>query len=111
MKKQLTELIKIAEAIGHRPDFVQGGGGNLSVKFDDGKMLIKASGLRFSELSSGDGFVLVDYRKFIERYGKISEPERWNGEKKEADFLLSCVLPFGPAGRRPSMEAGFHAFL
>jgi rhamnose utilization protein RhaD (predicted bifunctional aldolase and dehydrogenase) len=111
MKKELAKLVKIAEVIGRHPDFVQGGGGNLSVKLDERKMLIKASGLRFSELSLENGFVLLDYPKLAVRYGKISAPEREGGEKKEADFLLACVLPFGISGRRPSMEAGFHAFL
>jgi rhamnose utilization protein RhaD (predicted bifunctional aldolase and dehydrogenase) len=45
MNKALIDLIKISNSTGRDPALVQGGGGNTSVKTDDGKyMYIKASG-------------------------------------------------------------------
>ncbi len=108
MKKELTELSMIAADFS-APDAVQGSGGNLSVKTGAGTMIIKASGMRFSELSPQKGFVEINYPMLAERYGKLAEPDRESGEKKEAEFLLSCRLAGGDF--RPSMEAGFHAFL
>lgn len=108
MKKDLRGLIKIAKQIGKRPDFVQGAGGNLSVKLDNSLMLIKASGLRFNELSEEKGFIKVDYIKLRKRYTKRSAIN----EKEEADFLLNCSINKNEEKKsRPSMEAGFHAFL
>lgn len=65
--------------------------------------------MNFEDLNADGGFVSLDYMRLRERYGRAKEPEREDGEKKEADFLLACRL----AGEspRPSMEAGFHAFL
>jgi len=37
MNKTLAELIKISNVTGKDPALVQGGGGNTSVKTDDGK--------------------------------------------------------------------------
>jgi rhamnose utilization protein RhaD (predicted bifunctional aldolase and dehydrogenase) len=108
MKKRLSELVAIAGACAGE-DLVQGSGGNLSVKLSGEMMLIKASGFRFSELRPERGFVVLRCGDIRERYGKISEPDRRDGEKNEADFLLSCRC--GGEILRPSMEAGFHAFL
>ncbi|MBN2585262.1 class II aldolase/adducin family protein [Patescibacteria group bacterium] len=102
MKKEISELTKIAKQLSNRPDLIQGTGGNLSAKLDDRKMLIKASGLSFNELSELHGFITVDYAKLKARY---SQKQAFN-EEEESRFLLSCS-----AGGRPSMEAGFHAFL
>ena len=101
MKKELTELSMIAADFS-APDAVQGSGGNLSVKTGAGTMIIKASGMRFSELSPQKGFVEINYPMLAERYGKLAEPDRESGEKKEAEFLLSCRLAGGDF--RPSME-------
>jgi len=103
MKKKLQSLIEIAEQIGRYPDFIQGAGGNLSVKINDKQMLIKASGLRFNELGGTHEFALADYKKLCLRYGG---KKSFFNEKEEAKFIAGCSN-----GIRPSMEAGFHAFL
>jgi len=54
MNKSLTDLVRISNAAGKDPSFVQGGGGNTSIKTDDGKfMYIKASGTALKEMNSG----------------------------------------------------------
>src|SRR3989344_2612854 len=108
MKKELRDLIKIAQQFRGRPDLVQGAGGNLSVKLNPTTMLIKASGLRFSELKDQRGFVAVNYAMLRARYAK----NRRFDEKQESQFLLRCAnSSSGKNAPRPSMEAGFHAFL
>lgn len=104
MKKELRGLINIARVLSNRPDLVQGAGGNLSVKLDAKRMRIKASGFMFDELSEKHGFVTVDYTKLRARYARVKKFD----EKKESAFLVSCAEG---VGARPSMEAGFHAFL
>lgn len=87
-------LKSLCEEIGFRRDFVQGGGGNISVKADGGIMLIKASGYLLREVTQTEGFCDVDYKKLRSYYkngGRLEDPA-----KKE---------------KRPSIEVGFHAIL
>ena len=54
---ELIQLIEISRAVGADPDWVQGGGGNTSVKSPDGKrMFIKASGTALSEMDELRGW-------------------------------------------------------
>ena len=80
---ELRQFIDLSRAIGQRPDFVQGAGGNVSVKINN-KMLIKASGWRLEDISENNGLVAVNMN---------------NGDIENSQAL------------RPSMEAGFHIFL
>ena len=61
--EQLKDLEKISQAVGNSPDLVQGGGGNTSVKLDDTKMAVKASGFKLKEITPNEGYVVVDYQK------------------------------------------------
>ena len=45
-QQALKDFVRMSQAVGARADYVQGGGGNTSVKFLDGKMAIKASGFK-----------------------------------------------------------------
>ena len=59
MNKLLVDLIKLCRYAGKHPDYVQGGGGNCSIKTSD-KIAIKASGYFLEEVSLKNGFVLLD---------------------------------------------------
>ena len=57
MDKALTDLIKISNTTGKDSTLVQGGGGNTSVKTDDGKyMYIKASGTALKDMNEKKGW-------------------------------------------------------
>ena len=43
-EQRMEAFIKLSNIGGSRADYVQGGGGNTSVKFKNGEMAIKASG-------------------------------------------------------------------
>ena len=45
--KEIQNFINISKYAGERFDLIQAGGGNSSVKLDNGQMLIKASGYLF----------------------------------------------------------------
>ncbi len=86
-----TELLKafskMSQTVGARLDYVQGGGGNTSVK--DGKLMaIKASGYRLSQITESDGFAVV-----------------------ETDTLKDVTVESGYQALRPSVEFSFHALL
>jgi ribulose-5-phosphate 4-epimerase/fuculose-1-phosphate aldolase len=84
----LQELAFLSQAAGGRADYVQGGGGNTSVKLDGGLMAIKASGYRLRQVTETDGFAVV-----------------------ETETLRDVTGERGYKPLRPSVEAGFHALL
>ena len=62
MKEEVKNLVNISRKIGSYPEFVQGGGGNTSVKIDGNLMAIKASGYLLKNMTEDDGFAFVNYR-------------------------------------------------
>jgi rhamnose utilization protein RhaD (predicted bifunctional aldolase and dehydrogenase) len=47
----LRDFARVSQKIGARSDYVQGGGGNTSVKLGGGLMAIKASGYRLCDIT------------------------------------------------------------
>lgn len=91
--------------IGSCIDLVQGGGGNISLKIDGKKMLIKSSGIELSKVSARKGITVVDYP--LVREALISD-----SCAKEEDY--SAVLNDSVCGektQKPSIEAGMHSLL
>ena len=110
MKDELKKIIDISRDIGQCPDLVQGAGGNFSIKIDDRKMLIKASGFRFLEVLENNGLVAVDYDKLSKYYNTQDFSDVF--EPDSADFIDSCILgKIGSGNIKPSKETGFHALL
>ena len=87
---ELKKFIELSRVIGKKPDFVQGTGGNVSIKINKQKMLIKASGWRLADISENQGLVAVDYNRI----------------KNNGNFIFDSQKTL-----RPSMETRFHAFL
>ncbi len=83
----LKEFAAMSQAVGARMDYVQGGGGNTSVK-DGDLMAIKASGFRLNQITPEDGFAVV-----------------------ETATLKDVTVAQGYKALRPSVEASFHALL
>ncbi|MCL2003203.1 MAG: class II aldolase/adducin family protein [Oscillospiraceae bacterium] len=84
----LQQLAYLSQSAGSRADYVQGGGGNTSVKLGNGLMAIKASGYRLRQVTETDGFAVV-----------------------EVDTLKDVTVEQGYKELRPSVEVGFHALL
>jgi rhamnose utilization protein RhaD (predicted bifunctional aldolase and dehydrogenase) len=110
MDDERSHFLELSSYLSGRPDLVQGSGGNISVKLAGGKMLIKASGFSFSEITSEAGSVTVNYRNVADFF-RIPE----GGKPLEAlesgyDSVISASI-IGKSGSRPSIETGFHAFL
>ena len=64
-KKQIHELQILADYINENPKQIQATGGNISVKFDNKTMRIKASGKKITDINKSDGFIDVDYQSII----------------------------------------------
>jgi rhamnose utilization protein RhaD (predicted bifunctional aldolase and dehydrogenase) len=114
MNKALAKLIKISNATGKDTTLVQGGGGNTSVKTDDGKyMYIKASGTALKDMNEESGWrrlrldkvlEIIKDKQLVKLPTGAREPEVVNR------LLLAC--DDGIIGdSRPSVEAHLHAFL
>ena len=87
-QSMLKELSRLSRTAGARADYVQGGGGNTSVKFGDGLMAIKASGFRLDQVTEAEGFAII-----------------------ELGTMRDVTAEHGYKPMRPSVEGGFHALL
>ena len=99
---KLKDLVKMSQAIGNNSAYIQGGGGNTSVKHGD-FMAIKASGSLLSQVSLEKAFSVVSYKEIQDclRKPRISE-------RALADKINSFSTE---DNNRPSIETGFHALL
>ena len=68
-RKLLEEYVRLSHCSGGRSDYVQGGGGNTSVKLAGGKMAIKASGYRLSDVGTEQAYSVLDYQMLRSFYG------------------------------------------
>lgn len=89
----LTKYRLLSLSVSRDYSFVQGGGGNVSVKTDD-LIYIKASGTRLNQTSLSSGFVILDR---LGAYAAVTTGQS----------LTSALKEFSPAGR-PSIEAPLH---
>ncbi len=114
MDKALADLIKISNVSGKDSTLVQGGGGNTSVKTDDGRfMYIKASGTALKDMNSKNGWrrlrlepvlSLLQDKALAKQDASVREPEVVNR------LLLACDDNV-TSGARPSVESHLHACL
>ncbi|KPJ58841.1 MAG: hypothetical protein AMS15_07560 [Planctomycetes bacterium DG_23] len=114
MEKALTELIKISNAVGKNKLLVQGGGGNTSVKTENGKhMYIKASGTALKDMNAGRGWRRLKVKSVLSiledtSITELSETER---EKEIVNRLNQACDDNIKTGSRPSVESHLHALL
>ncbi len=100
-------LARAARAAGAGPDLTQGGGGNVSLKLNGERMLVKASGAKLKDVSAAGGYALVNYGNIRRRIAAGAGTE---GEF--SDYICAQALPVrGVAAAKPSIETGFHSLL
>ena len=114
MDKALADLIKISNTTGKDSTLVAGGGGNTSVKTDDGKfMYIKASGTALKDMSAKRGWrrmrlepvlSIIQDKNLAKLDASVREPE-------VVDRLLLACDDNVTSGARPSVESHLHACL
>jgi len=99
----VDNLVFISQTIGQDPAYVQGGGGNISVKLDEARMAIKASGGLLKDMTAKEGYSIVDYVAIRNYLDTPTEDENLFTQK-----IKSFVVE---TDNRPSIETGFHAQL
>lgn len=108
----MKTFVEMCAKIGAMKDYVQGGGGNASVKHDGNKMAIKASGFTIGEITETSGYADVDYIKIREYHTDVPTSELEEREKNSTPFTMSCVFPNAEGKTlRPSVETGFHSLM
>ena len=108
----LSDFARMSQAAGSRADFVQGGGGNTSVKLPGGLMAIKASGFCLGDIRPGKAYAVLDYEA-LRRFYFENEPEAL-GDAEQAGAACAKANTKQIEGLdtlRPSVEAGFHSIL
>ena len=101
--KELNNLISLSRDTGQEIAFVQGGGGNTSVKLSKTKMAIKSSGTCLKDMSISSGYSIVNYSELSDFIRKLS--------KNEKDFSIKINSYSDENYPRPSIETGFHSIL
>lgn len=111
-RERLDALSALSIQAGSRADYVQGGGGNTSVKFDDTLMAIKASGFCLSDIRADAAYAVLDYRA-IRAFFEAHSPEDFLDVESAgaAEVKASIRQIEGLPELRPSVEAGFHSLL
>ena len=110
--ERLKNFARVSQSVGARADYVQGGGGNTSVKLKDGLMAIKASGYCLKDIREDKAYPVLSYDKLRAFYNE-NEPADFEdvekaGSAKAKEYTLAVE---GLDPLRPSVEAGFHSLL
>jgi len=111
-ERALDHLLHVSHVLGSNDQLVQAGGGNTSVKCDEGRvMLIKASGTPLGRMSAERGWVAVDLAKLRVVFERPELRTCAPGERERGvlEILYGSVIE--PAGARPSVETPLHALL
>ncbi len=108
----LEAFRKVSSSVGARADYVQGGGGNTSVKLEGGLMAIKASGYCLKDIDIDKAYAVLDYAALRKFYNETDPATLADVEKTGSDHAKASVKTIdGLAQLRPSVEAGFHSLL
>jgi len=114
MDKALLELIRISNAVGRDSTLVQGGGGNTSVKTENGKfMYIKASGTALKDMDKNRGWRRMRLEPILAII-KDQSLAKLDVHKREPEVVNRLLLACDDdvtEDARPSVEAHLHAFL
>ena len=108
----LNDYARLSQSAGARMDYVQGGGGNTSVKLDDTFMAVKASGFCLGDVKPNQAYAVMDYAALRAFYRGHEAAEFDNVEQAGSELAkASTVAIEGLPALRPSVEAGFHSLL
>jgi len=104
-------LVEISKYAGERFDLVQAGGGNSSVKLEDGTMLIKASGFSLSDVEKSMGYSKVNVikvQKIVTNVEILHTKNKREREKLATKLVQEATMDLD---NRPSIETLLHSLL
>ena len=100
---ETKNFLEISQKLGANAAYIQGAGGNTSLKSADGRMLIKASGYQLNEIKEGFGLADVDHLAISCALKAPNITDR----RYQTLITKSNRCSIYP----PSMETGMHAVL
>ncbi len=111
-RDRLEAFAAMSSELGSRADYVQGGGGNTSVKLGGGLMAIKASGFCLKDIRPDRAYAVLDCEAIRSFYAE-NEPAKLSDVEKEGAACTKANTKTieGLESLRPSVEAGFHSIL
>ncbi len=112
LQSTLDKLFHISHVLGSNDLFTQAGGGNTSVKTEDGRvMCIKASGTPLGQMCEERGWVAVDLAKLQAVFATpdLRTCPTAERERRVLELLNASILE--PADTRASVETPLHALL
>ena len=103
----LQDFARLSQSVGARRDYVQGGGGNTSVKLDEQQMAVKASGYCLGDITPQSAYAVMDYAALRAFYAD-NDPAMLEGvEQAGSERAKAGTLAVeGLKQLRPSVEAG-----
>ena len=111
-RERLENFTRVSGSVGARADYVQGGGGNTSVKLQDGLMAIKASGFCLKDIRPDKAYAVMNCEALRRFYLDSEQADFEDVEKAGSAKAKELTLQIeGLAALRPSVEAGFHSLL
>ena len=111
-RERLENFTRVSTGVGERADYVQGGGGNTSVKLPGGLMAIKASGYCLKDIRPDKAYAVLDYEALRRFYTEGNPADYADVEKAGSEQAKANTRAIeGLAALRPSVEAGFHSIL
>lgn len=110
-EKHLEDFARMARFAGGRPDLIQAGGGNASVKMDGNLMLIKASGCHMPEAATESGYAQIRYDILGECVRAEAEKPKRPPKKESEGAAAEAFARATDGGARPSIEMFMHAIL
>ncbi|MBL8024596.1 MAG: class II aldolase/adducin family protein [Elusimicrobia bacterium] len=99
----------LSQTLGKDILLTQASGGNTSVKLDDQKMLVKASGLRLGEVTQEKGWVGADFKRIRQGVPELRNEIGTEAQSKAYQRLLASSTD--TSGLPISLEAGLHALM
>ena len=111
-RERLENFTRVSTGVGARADYVQGGGGNTSIKLPGGLMAIKASGYCLKDIRPDKAYAVLDYEALRRFYNDGNPADYADVEKAGSEQAKANTRAIeGLAALRPSVEAGFHSIL
>lgn len=108
IRKEILDLIEISKTVGVMSDLIQGGGGNTSVKLEDGMMAIKASGLCLKDLDINHGVSFIQCENIL----SFINSANISSDSSIDNYIKTQMLQYKDWEiKRPSIETGFHVVL
>lgn len=109
--KEIEKFISISKYAGERFDLIQAGGGNSSVKLDNGQMIIKASGFLLSDMDKKSGYSKVNTKKIVNILKNKTIVNEVDQRKRESITALLVKDATINKTNRPSIETLLHSLL